>query len=152
MCITGAPTWERWKTMPVFLNKRGFTLLEFLAAMVIMMVGLLGLLTAVNVALNHNLQNQLRNEAAQVADTMMARELAKGFDAISSGTQSGIPFANPKYSNESRQVLNGFKNFSVARYWTEYQNSKEIRFQVIWRHKGTRYTHDAAGVISKANQ
>ncbi len=134
--------------MPVFLNKRGFTLLEFLAAMVIMMVGLLGLLTAVNVALNHNLQNQLRNEAAQVADTMMARELAKGFDAVSSGAS----VANPQYFNESRPVLTGFKNFSVARYWTEYQNSKEIRFQVIWRHKGTRYTHDAAGVISKANQ
>ena len=148
MCITGAPTWERWKTMPVFLNNRGFTLLEFLAAMVIMMVGLLGLLTAVNVALNQNLQNQLRNEAVQVADTVMARELAKGFDAVSSGAF----VANPKYFNESRPVLTGFKNFSVARYWTEYQNSKEIRFQVIWRHKGTRYTHDAAGLISKANQ
>lgn len=134
--------------MTVFLNKRGFTLLEFLAAMVIMMVGLLGLLTAVNVALNHNLQNQLRNEAIQVADSVMARELAKGFDAVSSGS----PVANPKYSNESRQVLNGFKNFSVARYWTEYQNSKEIRFQVKWRYKGTVYTHDAAGVTSKANQ
>lgn len=133
--------------MNVFLNNKAFTLIEFLVAVVIMMVGLLGLLQAVNVALNHNLQNQLRNEAVQVADSFMAKELAKGFDVISTGTT-----ANPKYATESRQVMNGFKNYSVARYWTEYQNSKEIRYQVIWRFKGARYTHDAAGVISKANQ
>lgn len=129
--------------MPVFLNNRGFTLLEFLAAMVIMMVGLLGLLSAVNVALNHNLQNQLRNEAVQVADTMMARELAKGFDAVST---------SERQSFESRPVLSGFRNFSVARSGVTYQNSKEIRFQVKWRYKGGVYTHDAAGVTSRANQ
>ncbi|CAH2030120.1 type IV pilus modification PilV family protein [Trichlorobacter ammonificans] len=133
--------------MPVLCNSRGFTLLEFLVAVLIAMVGLLGLLQTVNVALNHNLQNQLRNEAVQVADSYMARELAKGFDAVSTH-----PPLTPKYLVESRQILNGFRNFSVAHSGITYENSKEIRFQVIWRHKGTRYTHDAAGVVSKAQQ
>jgi type IV pilus assembly protein PilV len=123
------------------LNNEGFTLIEFLVAIVILMVGMLGLLQAVNVALNSNMQNQLRNEALLVADHSMATELAKGFDAVSTFDH---------YTCEHRR--NPFKNFSVARTGTDFLNSKEIRFEVSWMHKGVRYTHDAGGMISKAQQ
>lgn len=125
------------------LNNKGFTLVEFLVAIVILMVGLLGLLQTVNVAINSNLQNQLRNEAVVVADRAMAHELAKGFDAVSTSTNN---------VNATRRVLNGFKNFSVSRTGTAFQNSKEIRFEVSWRYKGARYTHNAGGLVSKAQQ
>lgn len=125
------------------LNNKGFTLIEFLVAIVILMVGLLGLLQAVNVAINSNMQNQLRNEALLVADSKMAHELAKGFDAVSTTT---------KNENIPRQVLNAQKNFSSSRSGTAFQNSKEIRFVVSWRYKGVRYTHDAGGLVSKAQQ
>jgi type IV pilus assembly protein PilV len=124
-------------------NSKGFTLVEFLVAIVILMVGLLGLLQAVNVALNSNMQNQLRNEAVIVGDRAMAHELAKGFDAVSTTV---------KRENIPRSVLNGLKNFSSVRSGTEFENSKEIRFEVSWRHKGVRYTHDAGGVVSRAQQ
>jgi hypothetical protein len=107
------------------------------------MVGLLALLQSVNIALNHNLQNQLRNEAVVVADQQMARELAKGFENVSTSN---------KNTNESRQILNGFKNFSVVRTGSQYQNSKEVHYNVNWDYKGVRYTHDTAGIISRANQ
>ena len=125
------------------LNNQGFTLIEFLVAVVILMVGMLGLLQAVNVSINSNMQNQLRNEALLVADLEMAKELAKGFDAVSTAS---------KMVYDQRRVLNAFKNFSVARTGAAFQNSKEIRFQVSWRHHGVRYTHDAGGLISKAQQ
>jgi type IV pilus assembly protein PilV len=127
----------------VLPNNKGFTLVEFLVAIVILMVGLLGLLQAVNVSLNSNMQNQLRNEAVVVADRSLANELAKGYDAVST-------FAH--YTCEHPRVLNAFKNFSVARSGTPFQNSKEIRYEVSWRYKGVRYTHDAGGVISRAQQ
>lgn len=129
--------------MPVYSNNSGFTLIEFLVAIVILMVGLLGLLQAVNVSLNHSMQNQLRNEAVNVADSRMSRELAKGFDAVSTTTQNTL---------EQRRVLNSNKNFNVVRTGTQYQNSKEVRFQVIWQHKGTQYTHETSGIVSKAQQ
>lgn len=125
------------------LNNKGFTLIEFLVAIVILMVGLLGLLQAVNVALNSDMQNQFRNEALLVADSKMAYELAKGFDAVSTTT---------KNENVQRRVLNAQKNFSSSRSGTTFQNSKEVRFEVSWRYKGVRYTHDAGGLISKAQQ
>lgn len=129
--------------MPVCSDSRGFTLIEFLVAIVITMVGLLALLQSVNIALNHNLQNQLRNEAVALADQQMARELAKGFENVSTSN---------KNTNESRQIVNGFKNFSVVRTGLQYQNSKEVRYNVNWDYKGVRYTHDTAGIISRSNQ
>lgn len=124
-------------------NNRGFTLIEFLAAIVILMVGMLGLLQSVNLALNHNLQNQIRNEAVNVADTEMAKEMAKGYD------QASITAANYFVR---RQILNGYKNYSVSRTGQSLQNSKQINFVITWRHKGTSYDHGASTVISKTNQ
>jgi type IV pilus assembly protein PilV len=127
----------------VSLNNGGFTLIEFLVAIVILMVGMLGLLQSVNVAIKSNMQNQLRNEALLVADRWMAHELAKGFAGASTAA---------KKENAPRRVLNGYINFSVARTGTAFQNSKEIDFKVSWRYRGERFTHDVGGIVSKAQQ
>ncbi|WP_246163477.1 type IV pilus modification PilV family protein [Oryzomonas sagensis] len=126
------------------LNDNGFTLIEFLVAIVILMVGLLGLLQAVNVSLNHNLQNQLRNEGVVVADEQMAREMAKGYDLVSTSTSS--------YVISNRPVLNAFKNFSVTRSGIILQNSKQVNIAVSWHHRGVSYNHGASAVITKTNQ
>ncbi|KAB0664837.1 prepilin-type N-terminal cleavage/methylation domain-containing protein [Oryzomonas japonica] len=128
----------------VMLDDNGFTLIEFLVAIVILMVGLLGLLQAVNVSLNHNLQNQLRTEGVVVADEEMAREMAKGYDLVSTSTKS--------YVISKRPVLNAFKNFSVTRSGTILQNSKQVSIAVSWHHRGVSYNHGAAAVITKTNQ
>jgi type IV pilus assembly protein PilV len=121
----------------------GFTLIEFLVAIVILTVGMLGLLQAVNVAVNNNLQNVLRNEAVMVGDGEMAKEIANGFELAS---------VSIKNYTVSRRVLNGFKSYSVARTGVILQNSKQINYEVIWYHKGIRYTHGASTVISNSNQ
>lgn len=121
-------------------NSRGFTLIEFLVAVVILMVGLLGLLQAVNLALNTNQQDQMRNEAITVADQELSGQLAKGFERISTVE---------KKTNVQRKVLMGYKNFSVARTVTEFSNTKKIAVQVKWTHKNTAYSHDASGAVSR---
>jgi len=129
--------------LPVKLDNSGFTLIEFLVSIVILMVGLLGLLQAVNISYSHNLQTQLRNEAVTVADSVMAAEIARGYDNASTSTSA---------INVNRKILNGMKNYSVVRTGSLLQNSKEITYEVSWKYKGTRYTHNASGVISKTNQ
>jgi type IV pilus assembly protein PilV len=52
-------------------NKNGFTLIEVLVAIVIMMVGLLGLLQSVNIALEANFRNQQREEVVRVGESVM---------------------------------------------------------------------------------
>lgn len=67
-------------------NNTGFTLLEVLVAMVIIMVGLLGLLEAVGIATGHNMKNQLRDEAVFIGEERMADMMRRPFSVISTST------------------------------------------------------------------
>lgn len=119
-------------------NEGGFTLIEFLVAIVILMIGMLGLLQAVNVALQYNTTTQLRNDGVALGDAEMSRELAKPFDLISVPTTASL-----------KSVQLGFKTYSVARSGVDMTNSKQVNIQVRWTYKRNRYTHDVYGVSSK---
>lgn len=127
-------------------NNRGFTLIEFLVAIVILLVGMLGLLQSVNIALEHNMLNQLRNEAVAVADEAMSRELAKPFDLVSTTGGTGM-----SERTVQRRVLTGFKNYSVTRSGVDMDNSKQVTIDVRWHHKRTGYSHTMHGVISRTS-
>ncbi len=133
--------------LPVMRDNDGFTLIEFLVSIVILMVGLLGLLQAVNMSYSHNLQNQLRNEAVSVADAEMAKEIAKGYE----GVDPTLTTVFRGYT-VNRKILNSFKLYSVSKTGTQLQNSKQVTLEVSWKYKSARYTHNASGVISKTNQ
>src|SRR5512136_3093130 len=64
-------------------NNGGFTLIELMVAMVITLVGLLGLLQAINMAIEHNLKNQLRDEAVLIAEQWMGNLKTRGFNQLS---------------------------------------------------------------------
>lgn len=136
--------WERLNLMIAIRNKSGFTLIEFLVAIFILMIGLLGLLQSVNLAINHNMQNDLRNTAVLVADEEMAKTLSVGYDNISSGS--------PKYVQ--RPVLKVMKNYSVVRVVSQVSSgtvasTKQIDLVVSWKYKQARYTHGVSGMLTK---
>ena len=64
------------------LNSKAFTMLEVLVAIVIMTVGLLGMLQAINLAISSNLQNDMRNQAVLIAEDRMAQVKSMPFDNI----------------------------------------------------------------------
>jgi type IV pilus assembly protein PilV len=136
----------------VYSDERGFTLVEFLVSIVILSVGLLGLLQSVNVAINHNMTNQLRFEGTQVADEEIAKELAKGsttagFEAISTTSRSYF------VARRIPTSLNAFRNFSVTKAGTSITtNSKRVTIQVSWHYKKEHFTQSAASLITKAQQ
>jgi len=122
-------------------NNSGFTLVEFLVAMVIMMVGLLGLLQTVNYALHYNLENEYRREASLIADEKMTNEKTKTFAQIS--TVSNVTLTQ-------RKILNGFKNFSVAKRGTTItSNTKQVEYEIRWQHKSKRYSHSIVSLLSQ---
>lgn len=127
--------------MSVIKSDNGFTLIEFLVAVIILMVGLLGLLQSVNLAISTNRVNLLRNEAVIAADQEISRQIAKGFDLISTNAGTSII---------RRPILNSFKNYSVFRTEvTPFSNSKMLKIQVRWSYKNVGYSHDASAVVSK---
>lgn len=135
---------------PVLTDKSGFTLVEFLVAILILTVGILGLLQTVNVAISHNMISQLRLDGTIVADGELSRELSKGgtssgFDAISTPT---TPYA-VNY-NVRRDVMNGYRNYSITRTNTVVTaNTKQVTVQARWRFKGNNYRHETSSLISR---
>jgi len=101
-----------------------------MAAMLIMMVGLLGLLKSVTLALEHNLKNNQRKEVVSVAENIMNGMRTQPFSAVFAPTTtvtSKLRMGNASYrvtrtvsvmSSGSKQyqvdVRSAFKNFSTT--------------------------------------
>ena len=124
---------------PVAHVKDGFTLIEFLVALLIMTVGLLGLLKSVNVSIMQNSSNKNRNFAVTLADQVATNDHARPFADISS-TSRLVPV---------RSGL-GFVNYSVAKSVSSpTTTTKNITLRIKWREKGKIKEQQMTTLISQ---
>jgi len=114
-------------------------------AMLITIVGLLGLLQAVNVAIEHNLKNQLRDEAVLIAEQQMGVLKAAPFDQLP---------VSPKTVDSRLRA--GFKNFYTVSWtttpWSAPQQPAQamlIQVTVNWAYKGIGYSHQVTSLRSQ---
>lgn len=121
-------------------NNSGFTLVELLVAMVIMLVGLLGLLQSVNIAMEYNLKNQMRNEVVRVAQDAMNDMRSRTFDAVSSKTTT-VP-TSLRNINRTYTVKR-----SVSSAGTDV--SRKYQVDVTWAYKNVSTTHSVMSVRSR---
>ncbi len=128
----------------VSLDRRsGFTLIEFCVAVLIMMVGLMGLLQTVNIATEHNMGSVLRNEAISLADEQMVQLKGSVFDLTSFSA-----LASSNSTLVSRKARGGFADYSVdITITTVSTNSKEAVVRVSWRYKGNNINHVISTLI-----
>lgn len=125
-------------------NSAGFTLIEFSIAVLIMMVGLLGLLQAVNLASEHNRGTVLRNEAIHLADEKMVLEKIKVIDAATFNN-----FSTVSTEFVSRRNRSGYSNYSVVRTpVASSANTKELSVRVSWRYRGDKLSHTISSFIT----
>lgn len=123
---------------PVLHTEKGFTLIEFLVAIVILMIGMLGLLEAVNVAMRQNTGNKMRNDAVVLADQVMSAQRVRSFDSVVA-------------SNTSQTVSAGaaFVNYSVINETSDLSGtSKIVTVSVSWRERGVKKQHSLSTVIT----
>lgn len=119
----------------------GFTLIEMLVAMLIMMVGLLGMFQAINLAMDKNLENQLRNRGVAVAEQKMYELKSYRYDQISSMRVS--------LRNYTTQLA-PFVNISIARRQDRINDrSSQLSIRTSWRYRNRAYEHQVvSGVVN----
>lgn len=113
-------------------NNNGFTLIEVMVALVILMVGMMGLLSATSTALELNVKNQFRDEALQLADERL--RIAKGNGAAT----FVVPFAGISTSVVRNSRLRS-KNlaFTVTLGATAAGDSSNVLSSIAtWNYKG----------------
>jgi type IV pilus assembly protein PilV len=91
---------------PSIKSSRGFTLAEVMVAVLVMIVGMLGLLEMIDVSLQQNLKNQLRDEAVHVGERYMSELRGMPFETI----VSSYPVATA-----TSKIRGAIKNYSVER-------------------------------------
>jgi type IV pilus assembly protein PilV len=118
---------------------------EVMVAIVILMVGMLGLLQSINLAIDVNLRNNLRNEAVYLGESEMNKLKGRGFDNISASYASY--YVTSKIRGTSR-------NFSVQKSSTVLSTvsllpaAKQLTVVVSWTYKGTPYENRVIAPIS----
>lgn len=125
-------------------SNSGFTLVEVIMAMMIFLVGMMGLLTAVNLAIEMNLRNQVRDEAVNVGERVMNELRGKGFDNISVASTVSQTFAYRSYSVPSR-IRGTTRKYGVQRNTVVLATenalpvTKQLEVIISWNYKGVTY-------------
>lgn len=129
--------------MPTTSNcDSGFTIIEVLAAVLIMMIGLLGLLQSINVALSHDMRNKLRDEAV-----ILAEEQLNKFRMYSTGLATGT------YVGDAARNIKGVdKIFRVTKDWATVSSTdaaRKLTVTVNWSYKNVSASHSITSVIRR---
>lgn len=113
-------------------------------AIVIMMVGMLGLLQSLNIAMEFNLKNHLRDEAVSVGQKYMNIQRGKVFDRLSASYGT-------RY--EPSKVRGTGKLYSVDMSTDELSAdaktpAKLLKIEVKWTYKGVEYINKVTSPVS----
>lgn len=125
-------------------TSNGFTLTELVVAILIITIGMLGLLEALNVAGDHLLRTELRDESLRVGEKYLNQQKAKPFDLLS--TSYGVRY-------EPSRVRGSDKPYSVEMETEVLSNNpvaatKEVRVVVRWNYKGVAYENRVSSPVA----
>ncbi len=125
----------------VLINKKGMTLIEVMFALVILLIASLALMKTAMLGINMNVQNALRDEAANVAEAEMNYLRSQTFDNITSAATPTVASRN-------------FRGFTVDYSVTPTPvdittDSKQINISVVWSYRGKQYTHGITTILRK---
>jgi type IV pilus assembly protein PilV len=119
--------------MPVKCAEGGFSLVEFMVAILILTIGLFALLTTVEVALKHNLSNTTRNNAVELAEQFLVNSRSVPYANLA--TLAVLP-NSPVIRNV--QTKSAFVAYTVITTVNPVAatNSSRVSVEVRWLERG----------------
>lgn len=120
-------------------NKKGFTFIEVLVALAILMIAMLGILEAMVMAMQQNLETYSRDESVRIAEEAMNQLRNTSFDTLASDNY-----------NVTRNHKQYTRTFNVVRTITPLStNSASVQLQVTWTINRKVHTHSITSIISQ---
>lgn len=120
-------------------TKKGFTFVELLVALVILMVSMLGILEAMVMAMQQNLETYSRDESVRIAEQAMNELRSTSFTSLTDADY-----------NVTRTYKQWTRTFAVNRSVTGLsQNSRSVQLRVSWTINGKVHTHSITSIISR---
>jgi type IV pilus assembly protein PilV len=117
-----------------------------MVAMMILIVGMIGLLTSVNVAMEANLRSQLREEGVNMGERVLNELRNRGFDNISA---TYLPTTLPsRMRGATRQYAVQKSSTVLSTDANGLPLTKELAVVITWDYKGTTYENRVSAPIS----
>jgi type IV pilus assembly protein PilV len=129
-------------------NNSGFTLLEVLVAVVILMVGLLGVMKALNLAIQTNLQNEMRTQGSMIGEAQMAKIKSLPFANITGATEK--TFTVPVNMRSAIVTYTVTKKIDSIPSGAVSPTTKRVNVGVSWITRGNHHDYVVSSVVSKA--
>ncbi len=129
---------------------KGFTLIELMVAVAILMISMTAILHATIHYHRINLENEMRNEAMRVVEAQMEELRNQQFTDLVPGGPYPNPPGPPEYRKETRKIRN-LNDFKYTVNWTIESisaNSVAIRVNATWDYRGITHRHSASTMVS----
>lgn len=123
-------------------NSGGFTLIEVMVAIIILMVGLLALLQSINLSIVTNQQTAMRTQGTMIGEEHLASIKSRPFDSLVDGVENVVA---------PTRMRGTFVNYSVWRKIDSVSaTAKQIDVGVRWKHRGNQYEEHLVSVVTSS--
>lgn len=135
----------------VMRDNSGMTLIEMLIAMLISLIVFLALMQSTLMGINTNVQNELRDEAVNVADMRMNAYMNLPF---TDANLAATGFVADRLLAPATVVTRNIRSVTVN-YTPTVQisnldvNNKQVDLQVMWTWRGQAYTHIISTIVRR---
>ncbi|MCX5798954.1 MAG: prepilin-type N-terminal cleavage/methylation domain-containing protein [Proteobacteria bacterium] len=120
-------------------GNKGFTIIEVLIAIAILIISMLAVLNTLVIVTEHNLNNISRDEAIRIAEQKMNELRNTNFSSLADGS-----------SSVTRNIRNLAKTYNIE--WTINNfssNSKVLQVSVKWTYKGIEHQHSITSMVNQ---
>ena len=136
--------------MNALLNKKGFTLIELMIAMSIILVMFLALLMTSLLSSTTNMKNIIRDEAIQIAEMKQVELGNIVFDNLPGEAGVETSAVNPDLQRTVRNFNVAFTStVAIVDHPAGNPLAREINITIDWTYKGENYTHSVATIKRK---
>ena len=141
------------------LSKKGFTLVEVLISLVVLLLVSLALMQTALVSIDSNMINVLRDEAVGIAEMRMDGARNTAFDSLASDSillPAGVdcPATFKDGSANGQRIQRNIRNVSNKDFCTRMAvtgsgDTRQVNVEVRWKWKDVDYSHRITSIVRR---